>query len=134
MSHTSPQYAALAQDAYNARQRGEVVPLNGVNYEVLKHVDRGGYQGTIYQRVDTGEIVVAHRGTEPDRQLVRDGYTDARMVFNRVNNQADDAIALTRDARDIARANGQSPNSVAVTGHSLGGTLAQISTDRKSVV
>ncbi|MEI2432229.1 lipase [Lysobacter yananisis] len=127
MSLNSQQYAALAQDSYNPRRQGEEVQLDGVRYNVLRHVDRpSGYQGTIYQRADTGEIVVAHRGTEFDRQPVRDGLADAGMVTSRANVQANDAIALTREAMQIARASGTSPE-VTVTGHSLGGTLAQVS-------
>lgn len=128
MTIGSQQYASLAQDSYNARRAGQEVELDGVRYNVLRHVDRpSGYQGTIYQRADTGEIVVAHRGTEFDRQPIRDGLTDAAMVTSRANVQANDAIALTREAMQIARASGTSPSpEVTVTGHSLGGTLAQV--------
>lgn len=130
MSLTPQQYAALAQDSYQPRAKGDQLELGGLQYTVLKHVDKGGYQGTIYQRQDNGEIVVAHRGTEFDRQPFRDGWTDLRMVAGRVNNQSDDAIGLTRDAvkmsEQIGRQTGTKPE-VTVTGHSLGGTLAQIS-------
>lgn len=93
---------------------------------------RTGYQGTIYQRRDTGEIVVAHRGTEFDREAFKDGaLADGGMVLNRSNLQADDAIALTRRAVEMAAAEasekGLSPSAVTTTGHSLGGTLAQVS-------
>ncbi|QDH71912.1 hypothetical protein FKV23_15490 [Lysobacter alkalisoli] len=113
--------------------RREVIEIEGTRYKVVDHVDnpRNGYQGTIYQRVDTGEIVVAHRGTEFDREALRDGLTDAGMVLTRQNVQADDAIALTRRALEYAQREGLQPGrqapEVSVTGHSLGGTLAQIS-------
>lgn len=130
MSLTPQQYAALAQDSYQPRAKGDQLELGGLQYTVLKHVDKGGYQGTIYQRQDNGEIVVAHRGTEFDRQPFRDGWTDLRMVVGRANNQAEAAIDLTRDAvkmsEQIGRQNGTKPE-VTVTGHSLGGTLAQVS-------
>ena len=73
MPLTHRDYAALSADAYEDHKVGrrapgqeEVVPLNGHNYKVLEHVNnrQNGYQGTIYQRVDTGEIIVGHRGTE----------------------------------------------------------------------
>src|SRR3546814_4467037 len=58
-----------------------------------------GYQGTIYQRADTDQIVVAHRGTEFDREPLRDGvFADGGMVFGQVNSQAADAIEFTREA------------------------------------
>lgn len=130
MTLDSQQYAALASDSYNKRQADDkAIDIGGVNYKVIKHVDRpSGYQGTIYQRIDTGEIIVAHRGTEFDREMLKDGLTDAGMATNRTNSQAKDALALTRDAIEEARnigLTGPRPE-VTVTGHSLGGTLAQI--------
>ncbi|MDO5611555.1 MAG: lipase, partial [Pseudomonadota bacterium] len=90
MSITSLQYARLAEDSYIARPTGirapgerENVDINGVQFQVLEHVEnrRNGYAGTLYQQVDTGEIVVAHRGTNDP---VRDGViTDAGMVTTR---------------------------------------------------
>lgn len=133
----SQAYAGLADDSYRdrsvgARPRGEEerVTIGLVDYKVLEHVDskRTGYQGTIYRRVDSGEIVVAHRGTE---QIWKDGaVTDGSMVLSRINPQADEAIELTRRAVALAREEGLKPGKsapeVTVTGHSLGGTLAQI--------
>ncbi|TXH77237.1 MAG: lipase [Lysobacteraceae bacterium] len=141
MTISSRDYAALSEHSYRHPQtppRNEV-EINGVSYTVLANSDRpSGYQGTIYQRNDTGEIIVAHRGTEPNRGL-REAYrdlvsTDATMVTHRVNQQSADAIALTQRAVDIAREQaaergGQAPQ-VTVTGHSLGGTLAQITANR----
>lgn len=137
MTVTSQDYAALASDAYRDERVGRHDPaqeqpviLNGHAYRVLEHANNrlNGYQGTIYQRVDTHEIVVAHRGTE---QIGRDGIlTDGGMVLARRNLQANDALELTRHALAYAQKEGrdlgQTPE-VSVTGHSLGGTLAQIS-------
>ena len=64
MPLTHRDYAALSADAYEDHKVGrrapgqeEVVPLNGHNYKVLEHVNNrvNGYQGTIYQREDTGD-------------------------------------------------------------------------------
>ncbi|WP_157559303.1 lipase [Hydrogenophaga crassostreae] len=109
------------------------MPIGQHRYKILDHADnpRTGYQGTIYQRVDTGEIIVAHRGTEFDREALKDGLlADGGMVFNRSNLQVPDAIELTRKALHLANSqasdfNGHPPP-VTVTGHSLGGTLAQV--------
>ena len=138
MNLRSADYAALADDAYRDRDSGPRAPgseervlLNGHAYDVLEHRRNplNGYQGTLYRRVDSGELVVAHRGSE---QLARDVLlTDAGMLLARINLQAGDAIALTRHALAVAgktaRESGQAPPTVSVTGHSLGGTLAQIS-------
>ncbi|NYF34793.1 hypothetical protein HDC96_000556 [Stenotrophomonas sp. JAI102] len=64
MSIPSQDYAALSDDAYQDRAVGrrapgqqEPVTLNGHQYKVLEHVNNpsNGYQGTVYQRVDTKE-------------------------------------------------------------------------------
>lgn len=137
MTIPSQQYAHLANDSYQDRAVGwrtpnspERVEFDGVRYDVLAHVNNRstGYQGTVYQRVDTREVVVSHRGTE---ELYRDGVlADGSMVFDRTNPQAADAIALTRQAMQYARTESQRTGNtpaVTVTGHSLGGALAQIS-------
>ncbi|MNC41014.1 hypothetical protein D3C75_897600 [compost metagenome] len=103
MTITSQDYAALSDDAYKDRAVGrrapgqeEKVTLNGHEYKILEHVDNrlNGYQGTVYQRVDSKEIVIAHRGTE---DIARDAIlTDGGMVVARTNVQAPDAIALTQ--------------------------------------
>ena len=135
MSMTSQDYADLAIDSYNSRAatRGDdTVSIGQHEYKILDHHDnpRTGYQGTIYQRADTREIVVAHRGTEFDREAFKDGVlADGGMVLNRSNLQATDAIALTRKAMQLAddQSVGDVTPPVTVTGHSLGGTLAQVS-------
>ena len=142
MSLSTQQHADLASDAYTDRKTGVRRPnerdfesINGTTYRILEHVNnpRTGYAGTVYQRVDTGDIVVAHRGTEVDQgiaALTKDGVlADGRMVVNRSNPQAPEAIELTRHAinraNDIGQEFGKVPQ-VTVTGHSLGGTHAQI--------
>ena len=141
MSMTSQQYADLSKDAYVNREIGtrssagrEFDTVDGVKYEILEHYRdaSNGYAGTIYQRMDTGDIVVAHRGTETNLLgMTMDGvYTDGSMVLGRVNPQAQDAIDLTLRAIQRAEDYGSKPGhhtpEVTVTGHSLGGCLAQI--------
>lgn len=140
MTITSQQYAELAQDSYDTNRTAGVrtaenpewVTLKGIRYQVLEHCDnpRTGYQGTIYLREGTNELVVAHRGTEFPREPLQDGLiADGGMVFNRTNSQAPEALALTQRAidraKEMASDKGYAPE-VTVTGHSLGGTLAQI--------
>ena len=133
-------YAALANDAYTDRRVGtqlagheKPVTIQGVNYSILEHADnpRTGYQGTIYRSQQDGQIIVAHRGTE---QIFKDGVlADAGMVLTRNNLQVPDAVALTERALGYARRIGQEEGrtpEVSVTGHSLGGTLAQVTAHR----
>ncbi|WP_338339880.1 MULTISPECIES: DUF6792 domain-containing protein [Xanthomonas] len=134
MSLTSQQYAALSDDVYQEpRETGPVsrpVNIGGITYKRLEYVDSpSGYQGMVYQRIDTNEIIVAHRGTETERELKQDGvYTDGGMVAARHNRQAAEAIELTKRALVYAQKIGKDGEvpAVTVTGHSLGGDLAQV--------
>ncbi|MGO1070093.1 hypothetical protein [Lysobacter sp. CA199] len=142
MTIPTQQYANLAEQSYGDDQKGsegkwlhpvnKVFELEGVKYKALEYMDRpSGYQGAIYQRVDTGEIVVAHCGTEFGREATRDGViADGGMVAMGSNAQAKDAIEFTKRAISLAEKSardygGHAPE-VTITGHSLGGCLAQI--------
>ena len=104
MSLSSQQHADLADDAYNNRKIGvrkpdaeELEVINGTTYRILEHYrnPRNGYAGTVYQRTDTGDIEVAHRGTEVKNipGLVMDlAYTDGSMVLRKVTPHAQDAM------------------------------------------
>ncbi|KGE50277.1 DUF6792 domain-containing protein, partial [Xanthomonas axonopodis] len=134
MSMTSQQYAALAYDVYSAPKEvgpnSKPVDIGGAPYQRLAYVDRpSGYQGILYKRMDTGELVVAHRGTEFDSQMLRDGLAaDGGMVVTRHNAQVADAIEFTKHALEYAEKIGKGSKvpHVTVTGHSLGGDLAQV--------
>ena len=137
MSQTSRHYAGLADASYEDHPpRKEPYAIGGVEYKALEHYSnpRTGYQGTIYQRMDTGDIVVAHRGTEGNKLwegIVKDGvFVDGAMVLKEVNPQLQDALALTQRAIQHAergsRYYGKHSLEVIQVGHSLGGTLAQI--------
>ncbi|MDO4640533.1 MAG: lipase [Neisseria sp.] len=126
------QNADLAADAYNIRDitpPNKTINIGGHEYKVLafRNNSNTGYYGAVYQDVKTNEIIVAHRGTES----VRDGAVDGVMVSSRYNLQAKDAVELTRIAMEKANSLhkdlGIPTPKITHTGHSLGGTLAQIS-------
>jgi hypothetical protein len=129
MSIDTETYALLSQDSYNAHKPHQVVTIAGVDYKVLDQTSDPvtGYQGVAYRRDDTGEVVIAHRGTE---QIIRDGVlTDGGMVFAGTNLQTHDAMAFTQRVIEEAKRKSEERNqplNVTVTGHSLGGTLAEI--------
>lgn len=139
MGLTPQQYAYLADHSYDRGGQmqdllNKDVVIGGERYRVIDHVDnpRTGYQGTVYQHEASGAVVAAHRGTEFGREAFRDGVVaDGGMVFARTNSQAADAVELTRRAVEYAERQGREPGrtvpEVTVTGHSLGGTLAQVS-------
>jgi len=136
MTTTSADYALLAQDSYKDRklQKKDLI-LGEVAYRVLDHADnpKTGFQATAYRRVDTGEVVIAFRGTEFGREPVQDGLVDTGMALVGVNAQAPEANAFTQKVLDKAKADAEKssqPLSITVTGHSLGGTLAQLEAHR----
>lgn len=131
MTISTTDNALLARDSYKDHSLNEVIELGGVKYKIFDHANNShtGYQATAYQRVDTGEVVIAHRGTEFDREPVHDGGVDAGMVLTGLNAQSPDAIVFTQRVIDEAKkqaAQAGYPYAVTVTGHSLGGTLAEI--------
>ncbi|MEJ1129384.1 XVIPCD domain-containing protein [Variovorax sp. CCNWLW225] len=139
MSIDANEYARLSNDSYNDRSQeknsNKTVSIGGIDYKILDVTNdpKTGYQGTAYQRMDTGEVVIAHRGTEPDAKDIK---ADAGMVFNGRNSQLDGAVAFTE--RAMARARETQPNfakpiAVSITGHSLGGTLAEITAAKYSL-
>lgn len=132
MSPTAKDYAGLAKDAYEDRREWVRRPDKGIsiNGHLYKAVDAqdspSGFQATAYQRVDTGEIIIAYRGTHG----VHDALVDTVMVADKVNPQEADARAFTQRVIEYAKAHGIPLNQVTVTGHSLGGTLAEIEAAR----
>lgn len=133
MAISTDEYAALAADAYKTYARTEWdngITVDGVQFRIIDQTSKpSGYQGTIYQSVSSGELVLAHRGTEFDRELMKDGIAaDGGMVLLGANGQAEDAKNFTQYAMERAGDFGQDKGAVplTVTGHSLGGTLAQI--------
>ncbi|MGO1072455.1 XVIPCD domain-containing protein [Lysobacter sp. CA199] len=133
MTLPSRSYAALADDSYQNRvadpsKKERIGDRDYMVLETKSHIS--GYQGTIYRDMKSGEIIVAHRGSEGGlNQVVQDWVGgNGNMVFNRTNPQIGPASALTERALELAKrfpVNGH-PAQVSVTGHSQGGTLAQI--------
>ncbi|MGH8159818.1 MAG: hypothetical protein ACREPQ_17000 [Rhodanobacter sp.] len=131
MTITTEDNAYLAKDSYQDRAglvgTEKTLEINGHKYTVIDSVSTSsGYAATAYQRVGTGEVVIAERGTEP---RVSDGVTDFKMVRDQTNQQWPDAQKFAE--RVIAKAKDMEPLlghpiDISVTGHSLGGTLAEL--------
>lgn len=141
MSLQPTDYALLSQASYSdpeVEARGpsgvkyKRIELDGKWYRPIAHADNPstGFQATAYERLDSShEVVIAYRGTEFDREPRQDGKADVAMAVDNVNPQIPDAMAFTRQVVDLAKSNadyGHYPLNVTVTGHSLGGTLAEI--------
>jgi hypothetical protein len=134
MSVDATEHAVLAMDSYvdHTMDRNKDVPIGEHRYRILDTYNDPvtGYQGTAYVRLGadnkpTGDVVIAHRGTEID---ARDIATDAAMVFTGINAQIPDAEAFTKRVLEKAKSLPElqdKPLNITVTGHSLGGTLAE---------
>lgn len=135
--------AAAAVDSYENRSQIDVdkqtrVSLNGQNYTVFgyKNDPVTGFHATAYRNTDTGDVIIAYRGTDPglfsgkDKAghaltTAQDIAVDATMVRDSVNPQIPAADAFTREMVDRARDLGIPRDHVTVAGHSLGGTIGE---------
>ena len=131
-------YAYLSAMAYRRWEVGQETNAadspSGYRYRVVEiRDDPSGYYGVIFQNLSTLEYVVAHCGTEFSGEYedrVRDLLmTDGQMALLDLNQQKGAALSLVERALTLASENGNVP-SVTVTGHSLGGALAQITAAR----
>ncbi|MGC1548012.1 MAG: XVIPCD domain-containing protein [Rhodanobacter sp.] len=133
MTTTDKDYAALDKDSYKTHKIDDKVILNGVAYKVIDYINNPitGYRGTAYQRIDTKEVVVTNRGTEPHGDgKYQDIITDMGMVLTGLNAQMPDARAFaTRVKSDVAKSAAlyhYPVPPITVTGHSLGGAITEI--------
>jgi dienelactone hydrolase len=95
--------------------------------EAPQELQQSGFYGAAYQNVDTGEIVIAYRGTEPNIQAIRDDLSaDIDIGAGEEHPQFVDALAF---AQQVNREFGGQNQAISVTGHSLGGGLAQLAAD-----
>ena len=144
MTLSTKDYALLSDAAYKDPEveaqapDGRVisykrVTLDGVEYRPIAHADNSktGFQATAYERLDsTHEVVIAYRGTEMDREFKKDVLvTDVDMAVKGFNDQGADSNAFTEKVIGLAKQKAElyhSPVPVSVTGHSLGGTEAEM--------
>lgn len=100
------------------------------NWDIIETKDRGsGMQVALYSSRDNGDLVLAFRGTEScdfpcsfseTTEYLLDVAADALLTFGQDGPQFDDAVAYAQDV--VTRF---PDRTIYVTGHSLGGGLAQ---------
>ena len=138
MSNTPEEAAALAKDAYKKdadRLVNTLKPyvIDGHPYKVIAAVSdpTTGYRARAYQRTDTGAVTIAECGTmSPLKDGGLDAATDFLMVRNQTNRQWPEAEKfagrVVETIKQDAAKRGVSVPDITVTGHSLGGTLTEL--------
>lgn len=88
-----------------------------------------GFQGAIYSK--NNDVVVSCCGTNPGQsgKLLQDLIADIKIGLRMIPSQAHSARDMVRKAKQIAGAHRR----VSVTGHSLGGGLAQVCAVQENV-
>ncbi|RDU98755.1 hypothetical protein DWV00_10830 [Trinickia dinghuensis] len=88
-------------------------------------MDQAGYLGQIYVNVNTGEVIIANRGTQNLANVKTDGGVALGMVAN-VQPIADEfAREGLRAAKKVLANAGVKMSALYTTGHSLGGAEAE---------
>ena len=137
MSINPEEAAALAKDAYQKDadrpvNRPQPFIIDGHPYKVIATVSDTdtGYRARAYQRTDTGAVAIVECGTlSPLQDGGLDAATDFLMVRNQTNRQWPEAQKFAEKAIATAKASEPAfhhPIDITVVGHSLGGTLAQL--------
>ena len=100
-------------------------PATNSSFEVVAQVndDNTGFSATVFKDTSTGEYVIAFRGTELTD--MNDLRSNKQMFFDLENPQFDSARNFVKEK--IAEISFHDPDAkISLTGHSLGGTLAQL--------
>lgn len=86
---------------------------------------RSNDKGFYAEAFRTGdEIIIAIRGTEPSK--LNDLWTDFQMVINEIPNQYIEAIEFYNEVLKYCQNNRLDKRNIVITGHSLGGSLAEL--------
>jgi RHS repeat-associated protein len=113
-------YAEMAQAVYGDKNQPakKRVPLNVKGYELISaNIQPGGYASALYKNIECGTCVLSFRGTD---DFIKDPVYGWAQSLGIRTGQYQLAIEDAKKARTAC------PNGLTITGHSLGGGLAQI--------
>ena len=123
--------AFLAGKSYklgDANKGQTITGPNGSQWFVVDTRDTAtGYQGALLKNVVTGKYELVSRGTEFDREPIKDGVADLQMGLGQLPDQVADARAYLKNSQDYIAEKGGNPTSdLNLNGHSLGGSITQV--------
>lgn len=96
----------------------KLAQMEGKTIVAAKHTATG-MTAVAYKDNKSGEIIIAYCGTNPSRDSIADIYTDVTIATDVVQLQTDDAVAFYIEVKS-----NNPGSSLIITGHSLGGGLA----------
>lgn len=125
MSLPSEQYAFLAAKIYDPLSMGDEISNDTHRYKVryVSPPSATNYRGAVLQEQETHQLVVINKGTEPGS--IHDVTADLGMGLMGAPTQWPEAATTMREALRLAN-EGTPANGISITGHSLGGALAQL--------
>lgn len=120
------QYAFLSSRIYDPLSVGGFIESDSRKYYVhYVSPDTGsGYRGAVVEDRVSGQLIVTNKGTNPFD--IHDIQTDLGMGTLGVPAQWPEAAATMRWTLSYAHERGIPLSNISVTGHSLGGALAQL--------
>jgi len=126
MSLSPEQYAFLAHKIYEPLTVGSNINSHTREFKVLyvSPTSATNYRGAVVQDQTTRQLIVVNKGTDPTN--IHDLITDVGMGAMRAPTQWPEAARTMRWALQHAEENHIPKSDVSVTGHSLGGALAQL--------
>ena len=83
------------------------------------HDDSTGTSGTAFLDKDSGEVIIAYTGTNPNADIVKDVATDIGSIAMALGFHYDEAFTFYERIRQ------RYGDNITLTGHSLGGNIAQ---------
>jgi len=120
------QYAFLASSIYHPLVAGTEIKNDTRDYTVLyvSPPSATHYRGAVVQDKASKQIIVVNKGTEPSS--IHDITADIAMGLGGAPTQWPEAADTLRWALEHAKKHGIPKDHISITGHSLGGALAQL--------
>ncbi|MDF4003891.1 hypothetical protein P3W33_10875 [Luteibacter sp. PPL552] len=126
MNNKSEQRAFISTAIYDHPKIGQELRSDTSKYLVI-YASPGSatnYYGAVLENDATSELIVVNKGTEPSN--IHDIQADIAMIAMNMPSQWPEAANTMRWALDYAKQHNIPTSQISITGHSLGGALAQL--------